>query len=66
MSGASYADSGVDVEAGERAVALMRAAVQRTDRPGVMAGFGGFAGLFDLSDYRHMKQPILATSTDGV
>ncbi|MGA1146317.1 MAG: phosphoribosylformylglycinamidine cyclo-ligase [Candidatus Nanopelagicales bacterium] len=66
MSGASYADSGVDVEAGERAVALMRASVKRTDRPGAMADFGGFAGLFDLSDYRHMKRPILATSTDGV
>ena len=66
MSGASYADSGVDVEAGERAVALMRASVERTTRSGVIADFGGFAGLFDLSDYRHMKRPILATSTDGV
>lgn len=66
MSGASYADSGVDVEAGERAVALMRASVERTNRAGVVAGFGGFAGLFDLGAYRHMKQPILATSTDGV
>lgn len=66
MSGSSYADSGVDVEAGERAVTLMRASVERTNRSGVFAGFGGFAGLFDLSDYRHMKQPILATSTDGV
>ena len=66
MSGASYADSGVDVEAGERAVALMRASVERTNRSGVVAGFGGFAGLFDLSDYRHMNRPILATSTDGV
>lgn len=66
MSGSSYADSGVDVEAGERAVALMRASVERTNRTGVFAGFGGFAGLFDLSEYLHMKQPILATSTDGV
>lgn len=66
MTGASYAQSGVDVEAGERAVALMRASVQRTNRAGVVAGFGGFAGLFDLNDYRDMKRPILATSTDGV
>ncbi len=66
MSGASYADSGVDVEAGERAVALMRSSVERTKRSGVLDGFGGFAGLFDLSDYRHMSKPILATSTDGV
>ncbi len=66
MTGASYAHSGVDVEAGERAVALMRASVERTNRPGVVAGFGGFAGLFDLTDYRHLTRPILATSTDGV
>lgn len=66
MSGSSYAESGVDVEAGERAVALMRASVERTNRSGVVAGFGGFAGLFDLTDYRHIKRPVLATSTDGV
>lgn len=66
MGGASYADSGVDVEAGERAVELMRTSVARTNRPGVLAGLGGFAGLFDLADYRHMERPLLATSTDGV
>lgn len=66
MSGARYADSGVDVEAGEQAVALMRASVARTQRPGVAADLGGFAGLFDLAAYRHMKRPLLATSTDGV
>lgn len=66
MVGASYAASGVDVEAGERAVQLMRESVARTDRPGVLAGLGGFAGLFDLSQYRHMTKPLLATSTDGV
>lgn len=66
MTGSSYADAGVDVEAGERAVALMRASVQRTQRPEVVGGFGGFAGLFDISNYRHMKRPVLATSTDGV
>ena len=66
MSGSRYADSGVDVEAGERAVALMRDSVERTVRPEVVAGLGGFAGLFDLTNYRHMKRPLLATSTDGV
>lgn len=66
MSGPSYADSGVDVEAGERAVELMRASVGRTARPEVIAGLGGFAGLFDLTRYRHMNRPLLATSTDGV
>ena len=40
--------------------------LERTKRSGVLDGFGGFAGLFDLSDYRHMSRPILATSTDGV
>jgi len=63
---ASYAASGVDVEAGERAVELMRSSVARTNRPEVLAGLGGFAGLFDLSNYRHMVKPLLATSTDGV
>ena len=66
MAGAKYSDSGVDVEAGERAVELMRSSVARTQRPEVFAGLGGFAGLFDVSAYRHMKQPLLATSTDGV
>lgn len=66
MAGASYASSGVDVEAGERAVELMRTSVKRTNRSGVLAGLGGFAGLFDLSGYRHMSKPLLATSTDGV
>jgi len=66
MSGASYADSGVDVEAGEKAVELMRASVARTQRPEVISGLGGFAGLFDVSAYKHMKRPLLATSTDGV
>ena len=66
MEGASYAASGVDVEAGERAVELMRSSVARTNRPGVLAGLGGFAGLFDLADYRDMERPLLATSTDGV
>lgn len=66
MAGASYADSGVDVEAGERAVALMRESVSRTMRTEVRGGLGGFAGLFDLSAYQHMTKPLLATSTDGV
>jgi phosphoribosylformylglycinamidine cyclo-ligase len=61
----SYAAAGVDIEAGERAVDLMRAAVARTTRPEVLGGLGGFAGLFqpDLSRYR---RPVLASSTDGV
>ena len=66
MSGSSYATAGVDVEAGERAVALMRSAIDKANRPEVVGDFGGFAGLFDISAARGMTRPILATSTDGV
>ena len=62
----SYADAGVDVEAGERAVALLRAAVSRATRPEVVGDFGGFAGLFDASALARFRRPLLATSTDGV
>jgi len=62
----SYADSGVDVEAGERAVALMREAIAKATRPEVVGGFGGFAGLFDASALKGYTRPLLATSTDGV
>ncbi|MBK9739202.1 MAG: phosphoribosylformylglycinamidine cyclo-ligase [Actinobacteria bacterium] len=64
--GASYAAAGVDVEAGERAVALMRASVTAAQRPEVVGDFGGFAGLFDISAYTRFRRPLLATSTDGV
>ncbi len=64
--GSSYASSGVDIAAGERAVDLMRAAVERTARPEVVGGIGGFAGLFDVSRLAGMRRPLLATSTDGV
>ena len=63
---ASYAAAGVDIEAGERAVDLMRAAVKRTAGPEVVGGIGGFAGLFDASKLTSMRRPLLATSTDGV
>ena len=62
----SYSDAGVDVEAGERAVALMRDAIARATRPEVVGGFGGFAGLFDVSAIKGYARPLLATSTDGV
>ena len=64
--GVGYAASGVDIEAGERAVDLMRAAVARTTRPEVVGGIGGFAGLFDATALARMRRPLLATSTDGV
>ncbi|MCU0282534.1 MAG: phosphoribosylformylglycinamidine cyclo-ligase [Candidatus Nanopelagicales bacterium] len=64
--GATYATAGVDVEAGERAVQLMRASIARAQRPEVVGGLGGFAGLFDASALRGYRRPLLATSTDGV
>ncbi|MGY1856357.1 phosphoribosylformylglycinamidine cyclo-ligase [Modestobacter sp. SYSU DS0290] len=65
MSEFTYAASGVDIDAGERAVTLMRAAVERTNRPEVIGGLGGFAGLFALDTAKYRK-PLLASSTDGV
>jgi phosphoribosylformylglycinamidine cyclo-ligase len=63
--GFTYAESGVDIDAGERAVTLMRAAVEKTNRPEVVGGLGGFAGLFAL-DVGKYRRPLLASSTDGV
>ncbi|MGY1778020.1 phosphoribosylformylglycinamidine cyclo-ligase [Geodermatophilus sp. SYSU D00804] len=63
--GFTYADSGVDIDAGERAVDLMRTAVERTRRPEVVGGLGGFAGLFALDTTRY-RRPLIASSTDGV
>lgn len=62
----TYKDSGVDIDAGDRAVELMKASIARASRPEVIGGIGGFAGLFDATRLKEMKQPLLATSTDGV
>ena len=62
----TYAAAGVDVEAGDRAVELMKASVRSAQRPEVLGGLGGFAGLFDASALRGMDHPVLVTSTDGV
>ena len=62
----TYAGSGVDVEAGDKAVELMTAAVARTHGPQVIGGIGGFAGLYDASALTTYRRPLLATSTDGV
>jgi phosphoribosylformylglycinamidine cyclo-ligase len=62
----AYAAAGVDIEAGDRAVELMKEWVAKTRRPEVLGGIGGFAGLFDASALTHRKHPVLATSTDGV
>lgn len=62
----SYAQSGVDIAAGTRAVELMRDAVQATYTPQVLAGIGAFGGLFDASALKDMVSPVLVASTDGV
>jgi phosphoribosylformylglycinamidine cyclo-ligase len=62
----SYASAGVDIEAGDRAVQLMKAAVAATARPEVVGGIGGFAGLFDASKLAGLGRPLLASATDGV
>lgn len=61
-----YAAAGVDIEAGDRAVELMKAAVNASHNNTVLAGAGGFAGLIDASALRGMEKPLLASSTDGV
>ena len=66
MNKATYAAAGVDVEAGERAVALMKASVKAAQRPETLGDLGGFAGLFDASALARFRRPLLATSTDGV
>ncbi|MCA2212877.1 phosphoribosylformylglycinamidine cyclo-ligase [Jidongwangia harbinensis] len=61
----TYADAGVSIHAGERAVELLKSKVKKTTRPEVMGDLGGFAGLFRLNTGKY-KSPILASSTDGV
>ena len=63
---ASYHDAGVDIDAGDRAVELIKALTTKASRPEVVGGIGGFSGLFDASALKKYKQPLLATSTDGV
>ena len=62
----AYAAAGVDIEAGDRAVELMKEWVGKTRRPEVLGGIGGFAGLFDAGRIAAMQHPVLATSADGV
>ncbi|WP_411129368.1 phosphoribosylformylglycinamidine cyclo-ligase [Streptomyces sp. x-19] len=65
-TGASYASAGVDIEAGDRAVDLMKKWVAKATRPEVVGGLGGFAGLFDASALKRYERPLLASATDGV
>jgi phosphoribosylformylglycinamidine cyclo-ligase len=62
---ATYAAAGVDIAAGDKAVALLGPITAATDRPGVMGGIGGFGGLFRLGADRY-RDPVLVAATDGV
>ncbi|WP_033354167.1 phosphoribosylformylglycinamidine cyclo-ligase [Kitasatospora aureofaciens] len=66
QNGATYAAAGVDIEAGDRAVELMKQWVRKANRPEVVGGLGGFAGLFDVSAFKDYERPLLASATDGV
>jgi phosphoribosylformylglycinamidine cyclo-ligase len=65
MSGASYRDAGVDIDAGEAAVERIKPLVARTERAGVVGGIGGFGGLFDVAAAGY-ENPLLVSATDGV
>src|SRR3954471_7524359 len=64
--GATYEAAGVSIDAGDRAVELMKVWVEKARRPEVLGGIGGFAGLFDASALKRYERPLLATSADGV
>jgi phosphoribosylformylglycinamidine cyclo-ligase len=64
-NGLTYADAGVDIDAGNALVDRIKPAAKRTSRPGVMGGLGGFGGLFDLKAAGY-TDPVLVAATDGV
>jgi len=61
----TYKDAGVDIDAGNALVERIKPLVKRTQRPEVMAGIGGFGGLFALPPGRY-QEPVLVSGTDGV
>jgi phosphoribosylformylglycinamidine cyclo-ligase len=61
----SYADCGVDIDAGNAFVGRIKQAVNSTMRPEVLSGLGGFGGLFK-PDFSDMEEPVLVSGTDGV
>ncbi|MFP7570620.1 phosphoribosylformylglycinamidine cyclo-ligase [Marivita sp. S2033] len=65
QDGITYADAGVDIDAGNALVERIKPAAKRTARPGVMSGLGGFGALFDLKAAGY-SDPVLVAATDGV
>ena len=61
----SYRDAGVDIDAGNRLVHMIKPVTARTSRPGVLSGIGGFGALFEVPVDRY-KEPVLVSGTDGV
>lgn len=61
-----YKKAGVDIEAGYKAVELMKKHVQGTMRPEVLTGLGGFSGAFSMKSFMGMEEPTLVSGTDGV
>lgn len=61
-----YKSAGVDIEAGYKAVELMKEHVRGTMRPEVLGGLGGFSGAFSLKNFKDMENPTLVSGTDGV
>ena len=61
----TYKDAGVDIDAGNELVERIKPLVRRTQRPEVLAGIGGFGGLFALPPDRY-REPVLVSGTDGV
>ncbi|MGP1356255.1 phosphoribosylformylglycinamidine cyclo-ligase [Roseicyclus sp.] len=64
-NGLTYAEAGVDIDAGNALVDRIKPAAAATARPGVMSGLGGFGALFDLKEAGY-SDPILVAATDGV
>ena len=62
----TYEGAGVSIDAGNQAVELMKTAVKSTYNDAVLAGIGSFGGLYDATALKHMAQPVLVASTDGV
>lgn len=60
-----YAQAGVDIDAGNKFIDILRPIVNKTFKPGVITDIGGFAGLFSLN-LQHYRNPVLVSSTDGV